>query len=353
MAKPNDLKTTALCLCLVLFNYPILDAGSTDKTNPKTAYDFYLSGNTFYRNGQYDRAISEYRKSVELDPDYCYAHINLGAALAETEQFKEAVQEFTLCIDRKWGSEADRFVFYFNRALANREIGDTGAALRDRADFTKLDAARAQELQNSRDYLLMDTTYVELRNEADKKRLFEKYEKSIAKGKIIVRKIADSGKNAEEYEAIGLIEGTPANVFGVLTDYQSYPRFMPNVNQVRIRSSSEQEVIVDYKLSLPMGFVKKYRLKFWSKARNNRIQLFWKKVPWPGLKPKETIIDTYGQWILEDFPEKDNHVLAYYRVYTDPGDIPLGTGWIVDVLTKKSIPDIIKATRSRVKSISN
>jgi len=192
-----------------------------------------------------------------------------------------------------------------------------------------------------------------LRNEADKNRLFEKSEKSIAGGKVVVRKIVDSGKNAEEYEAIGLIEGTPTDVFGVLTDYQSYPKFMPNVNQIRISGSTDKEVIVDYELLLPMGFVKKYRLKFWSKTEKNKIQLFWKKVPWPGLKPKETIIDTYGQWILEDFPEKDNHVLAYYRVYTDPGNVPLGTGWIVDILTKESIPNIIKATRSRVKSISN
>jgi hypothetical protein len=138
-------------------------------------------------------------------------------------------------------------------------------------------------------------------------------------------------------------------VSGVLADYQSYPKFMPNVNEITIISSAQDATIVDYKLLLPMGVVKKYRLKFWSKKEEQRFQLFWKKLPWPGLKPEETVIDTYGQWILEKSPQRDGQVLAYYRVYTDPGNVPLGMGWIVDILTQKSIPDIIKGTRSRVK----
>lgn len=128
MIKPNPIKVSALSFHLLLFNCAILDAGSIDRNNQETGYDFYLSGNAHYRSGEYDKAISAYRKSVELDPDYCYAHINLGAALAESEQFEEAIQEFTLCMDRKWGSGADRFVFYFNRALANTEIQDARAA---------------------------------------------------------------------------------------------------------------------------------------------------------------------------------------------------------------------------------
>jgi hypothetical protein len=195
----------------------------------------------------------------------------------------------------------------------------------------------------------MDAIYSERRNEADKNRLFDKHKASIAKGQIIVQKITHAGKNAEEYEALGLIEGALQEVSTVLTDYQSYPKFMPNVNEIKIASSTQDATIVDYKLLLPMGVVKKYRLRFWSKKEEHKIQLFWKKLPWAGLKPEETVIDTYGQWILEKSPQRDGQVLAYYRVYTDPGNIPFGMGWIVDILTKKSIPDIIKGTRSRIK----
>jgi tetratricopeptide (TPR) repeat protein len=351
MVKTNAPQVLILSFCLLLFDCEFLNASSTEQDSQKTTYDFYLSGNTFYHDGQYDKAIAAFRKSIALDPDYYYAHINLGAALAKTQEFKEAIQEFTFCIDKKWGSGADHFVFHFNRALARKEIGETRLALRDWATLKKLDPVRAEELQNSKDYLLMDAAYVERRNEAGKNRLFNQHKASITKGKIIVRKIAHSGKNAEEYEAMGLIEGTLEEVSSVLADYESYPKFMPNVREITVRSSTDEEAIVDYKLLLPMGFVKKYRLKFWSKTEENRVQHFWKKLPWPGLKPKETVTDTYGQWILENFPAKGNQVLAYYRVYTDPGNIPLGTGWIVDILTKKSIPNIISGTRARVKSI--
>jgi len=336
--------------CFLLCKGAIPCAGSADQDGQKTAYDSYLSGNAFCRSGQYDKAIAAFRESVRLDPDYYYAHVNLSVALAKSHKFTEAIDAFTFCINREWGSQTDRFVFYCNRAIANDAAEDTKSAQADRATLAKLDSVRAGELANSKDYILMDAIYSERRNEADKNRLFDKYKTSIAKGQIIVRRIAHSGKNAEEYEALGLIEGTLEEVAAVLADYESYPKFMPNVNEITITSSTEEATIVDYKLLLPLGFVKKYRLRFRSKKEEHKIQLFWKKVPWPGLKPEETVIDTYGQWILEKSPQQDGPVLAYYRVYTDPGNIPLGTGWIVDILTQKSIPNIMKGTRSRVKS---
>jgi hypothetical protein len=44
-------------------------------------------------------------------------------------------------------------------------------------------------------------------------------------------------------------------------------------------------------------------------------------------------------------------VLAWYHVYTDPGKIPTGFGWIVNILTKGSMPDILRNTDKRVKSL--
>ncbi len=333
----------------LLFNCAILCAGSAGKDDQRTAFDFCLSGNAHYHGGQYDQAIAALRESIRLGPDYYYAHVNLGVALTKNRKFAEAIETFTFCINKKWGSQTDRCVFYFNRALANDAAGDAKSAQKDRATLAKLDAVWAGELANSKDYIFMDANYCERRNEADKNRLFDKHKTSIAKGQTIVRKIAHAGKNAEEYEALGFIEGTLEEVAAVLTDFENYPEFMPNVNEITVTDSTQDATIVDYKLLLPMGVVKKYRLKFWSKKEEHRIQLFWKKLPWPGLKPEETVIDTYGQWILDKSPQKDDPILAYYRVYTDPGNIPLGMGWIVDILTQKSIPGIIKGTRSRVK----
>jgi tetratricopeptide (TPR) repeat protein len=350
--KTKTLRVLILFFGLIGWDCTVFHAASTGEDGTKTAYDFYLSGNRFYHNGKYDEAILAFQKSVQLDPDYYYARVNLGVALARRQDRREAVRQFTFCIDHKWGSDADRFVFYFSRALARKEKGDKRSGQRDWSALKKLDPVRAETLRDSKDYIFMDTLYLQRRNEADKNRLFQKHKAAIAKGKIVVRRVADHGSNAEEYEAMGLIEGTLREVSGVLTDYKSYSEFMPNVEEISIRSVTDKGYVVDNKLALPMGVVKRYRLRLWEQSEAKRVQLFWRKLPWPELKPNQTVIDTYGQWILEDFPGKANHVLAYYRVYTHPGQIPFGTGWIVDILTKESIPNIIKGTRNRVKQIT-
>jgi uncharacterized protein YndB with AHSA1/START domain len=194
----------------------------------------------------------------------------------------------------------------------------------------------------------MDAAYVEKRNEADRNRFFRQQKASITKGKVIVRKVAGAGKKWKEYEAMGLITGTVEEVFGVLVDYEKHPEFMPHVKRTTIRHSVDGVAVVDYELSLPRGHVKKYRLKFWETYEGNRIQYSWKKLPWPGLKSDQTIVDAYGQWTLVPFPGEVNRVLAYYRVYTDPGRVPWALGWIVDFLSGKSAPNIIRKTRKRV-----
>jgi tetratricopeptide (TPR) repeat protein len=345
------LRILILSSCLLLSNSAFAKANPAEQNNPKTAHDFYLSGNKFCLEGKYEKAIPTFIKSAELDPDYYYTHINLGVALAGTGQLKKAIEKFTLCINKKWGSDPDRFVFYFNRALAAEATGDKGLALNDRATLEKLDHVRAGKVKVSADYILMDVNYMERRNQNDRDRLLNKYRTSITKGKIIVRQVAKLELNKQEYEAIGLIPGTLKEVSGVLADYPNYPKFMPDVDEITVKTSSDEGKIVDHKLGLPFGFVKKYRLKFHLKNADGRTQISWKKLPWPGLKAAETVVDTYGQWIIKDFPDMEGQVLTYYRVYTDTGKIPFGTGWLVDPMTRKSIENTFKGTRRRVKDL--
>ena len=226
MIRTNTVPVLLLFASLLMLNGPVAGAGSTGEAYPKTEYDFYLSGNASFHRADYGEAISAFKKSVELNPDYYYAHVNLGVALARTQRFEAAIQEFTLCIDGKYGSGADRFAFYFNRALARKANGEMGLALSDRATLKELDPARAEELRNSKDYLLMDTAYIEARNEADKNKLFDAYKASIIKGRVVVRKVPGAREGTAEYEAMGLIEGTLEEVSGVLADYARYPALL-------------------------------------------------------------------------------------------------------------------------------
>jgi len=335
-------------LSLYLFVSNILNAGAA---STKTAYDFYLSGNRLYHDGKVDEAIRAFEQSLRLEPAYYFARNNLGVAMAKKQDFKQALQQFTRCIDKKWGTQADRFVLFFNRALVHQAGGQARSALKDRGVLKELDPIRAAELQNSKDYIFMDALYTQKRNEKDRDRLIQKNKRAISRGTIIVRKIPGHSGNLQEYEAMGLIEGTVEDVSRILTDYAKYPEFMPNIKEASVRYSTEDGFVVDYKLGLPMGFNKKYRLRYRVRKEANKVQLLWKNLPLAGVKPKETIIDTWGQWMLETYPGNDRQVLAYYRVYTDPGKIPIGFGWIVDFMSKDSIPKVIEHTKRRVKEV--
>ncbi|UCE47368.1 MAG: tetratricopeptide repeat protein [Phycisphaerales bacterium] len=349
----NVFKVCVLSICFLLPICSTIGTASSAQRAPNTAYDYYLSGNALYRAGRHGEAVSAFRKSVELDPKYYYARANLGVALAKTGQFDKAAQQFTFCVSKKWGGESDRFVFHYNRALALKADGQSQSALNDWTTLKQIDPVRAEQLEDSGDYILMDVTYMAKRNRADMSALFKRNRSKIANGEIIIRRIANQGNAQQEHEVIGLIDGTLEQVSGVLSDFKNYPKFMPNVEKITIRDSRDGGKVVDHTLGLPMGFVKKYRLKFESKNEVGRWQLFWKKLPWPGVKDSQTVVDTYGQWILENLTGSDDKVLAYYRVYTDTGKIPFGTAWIVEPMTKKSFQDMFKGTRRRVKDLYN
>jgi len=64
--------------------------------------DFYRVCDVAYDlavNKEYDRAIPEWRKALELTPDDAKAHYNLGVALAETRATDEAISHFQRALD--------------------------------------------------------------------------------------------------------------------------------------------------------------------------------------------------------------------------------------------------------------
>ena len=45
------------------------------------------------------------------------------------------------------------------------------------------------------------------------------------------------------------------------------------------------------------------------------------------------------------------HARRKANVYTDPGPIPFGLGWIVDIVSKDSVSDILLRTKKRAESL--
>lgn len=190
-----------------------------------------------------------------------------------------------------------------------------------------------------------------LLNAADFISLDEHEKKLISRGDIVTREIDAAGKRGRTFEAIGLIKASRNNVLKVLKDYGKYPEFMPNVSRIEIVEQRGNETVLNYTLTLPLGIIKKYRLKISENAPGNQFSVIeWKMQEWPELKREETITDTTGYWRIEE--KDENNSLVLYHVYTDPGPIPFGLGWIVDVLSKDSVPEVLLQTKSRTKKLS-
>jgi ribosome-associated toxin RatA of RatAB toxin-antitoxin module len=181
--------------------------------------------------------------------------------------------------------------------------------------------------------------------------LAEPEKKRVAQGEIVVREIAAAGGKGRLFEAIGLIKASRNNVLMVLKDYEKYPEFMPNVSRVEIVEQKGNAAVLNYTLTLPLGKIKKYRLKISESAPEKQVSLLeWQIQPWPELKRAETITDTTGYWRIEE--QSENKSLILYHVYTDPGPIPFGLGWIVDVLSKDSVPKALSQTKKRTEKLS-
>jgi ribosome-associated toxin RatA of RatAB toxin-antitoxin module len=175
--------------------------------------------------------------------------------------------------------------------------------------------------------------------------------KLIEQGEMIVREIETIGKDGKTFEAIGLINATRGTIFQVLSEYEKYPEFMPNVSHVEIVGQIDNESIINYTLTLPLGKIKKYRLGIAVSEPESRSSLIkWQLHKWAELKTEETIRDTSGFWRIEEISR--NSSLVLYHVYTDPGPIPFGLGWIVDVLSKNSVPEAFLQTKVRAERIA-
>ena len=84
-------------------------------------------GLAYYEKGNYDCAIEEYTKAIELNPNYAIAYNNRGVTYAKKSKYDRAVEDFNMAINLK-----PNYVHaYNNRGLAYRGKGDFDRAIED------------------------------------------------------------------------------------------------------------------------------------------------------------------------------------------------------------------------------
>ena len=82
---------------------------------------------------------------------------------------------------------------------------------------------------------------------------------------------------------------------------------------IDIVEENGNESVLNYTLTLPMGKIKKYRLRIFVTETEGQISLIrWQLKEWPGLKTAETIMDTNGYWRIKE--KTKNRSLVLYHV---------------------------------------
>jgi tetratricopeptide (TPR) repeat protein len=182
-------------------------------TDSREAHDHYLKGRHYYHQetmGDNELAIKEYKKALQLDPDYALAMA--GLAEAYVQKYKERYDK-----DELWLDEAKQLI---DRAL--KIESDSAEAfkslaevhLEERSYSAALEAAeRAQQLQPDWDepYLCLGRVYD---NRGESKKALEMFERALAirrsveglcgKGQMLQRRgdIAEAEKAYEEALAL-------------------------------------------------------------------------------------------------------------------------------------------------------
>lgn len=173
----------------------------------------------------------------------------------------------------------------------------------------------------------------------------------LSEERVDVAEVLRPAQPGKTYDAVTIIAAPVAQLCAIVQDYGSYPAFMPNTAETRVVSSDDGHAVIDMTLSLPLGKTKRYRLQLDAKHSGENCQLSWKLLPRADLAEADTIADTTGYWMFTPLPANHGKSVVEYYVYADPGPVPFGFGWIVDIMSKKSLPSTLEALRGRAQKM--
>jgi len=159
--------------------------------------------------------------------------------------------------------------------------------------------------------------------------------KQLVKGEVIVREVAgDASPDAKRFEAIATIDAPPAKVAAFLKNYDLYTKYMPHMEAIDYKWNGNMAT-VEQTLKIAFSTIK-YKLQLRHYAPYY--------IEWEYLEGD--IKTTNGSYKF--FPyKKGTKTLVHYSVYTNPG-LPVPQ-FVLDMLTKNSLPDVLRAVRKGVK----
>lgn len=150
------------------------------------------------------------------------------------------------------------------------------------------------------------------------------------------------GKAAGRGVGAVVIARPAAAVWAVLSRFEDKAEYMPRIKQVDVLAQEpgrrRVRMVVDASVTTS-------RYTAWFALDEAGGTIRWKL---DRTAPDNTIADTEGEWRL--YPLGPARTLLYYRTYVDTGRaIPR---FIQDYMTRRSLPNLLKAVRARVEARS-
>ncbi|MDR0497077.1 MAG: tetratricopeptide repeat protein [Treponema sp.] len=146
-------------------NYQRINVEAMESMGMAPYYVAFLSGERFYKDGNYDRAISEYSRSISLKSDYIDAHVSRGNALRIKGDFNRAIEDYNRALSLKNGyAEVYNYrgFIHAKRGDLNRAITDYTQAIRFKTDYADayFNRAHAHGVMGNWDLSIADNTQV-------------------------------------------------------------------------------------------------------------------------------------------------------------------------------------------------
>ena len=95
--------------------------------NPEDANAYYNRGTVYVDKGDFDAAIQDFDKAIDLNPEYAEAYNNRGAAHHKKDDFDAAIQDFNTSI----GLNPEDAEAYYNRGIAYTRKGKVDRTIQD------------------------------------------------------------------------------------------------------------------------------------------------------------------------------------------------------------------------------
>jgi tetratricopeptide (TPR) repeat protein len=130
----------SLVLLLIVFIGMLLYLGCATTSEEKNVTEFNKQGFDYAKQGQYDQAISDFSKALEINPRNTEAYYNRGIAYYNQGRYDQAVSDFNMVLEISAGNEKayyNRGISYYKQGQYDKAISDFNKALKIEPGYEK------------------------------------------------------------------------------------------------------------------------------------------------------------------------------------------------------------------------